>query len=96
MVAAVAAAVDAHALATACHGVSDLAVPRRMLAVEVIAVLGTGKPHYATVRKMAENRPSGQIYDIKNRISIFWIDKSNYDRITLAQLCDIAVILLKI
>jgi len=35
------------------HGVSELAVPRRLLVVPAIPVLGTGKTDYVTVQKMA-------------------------------------------
>ena len=38
------------------HGVSELAVPRLVLAVEAIPVLGTGKTDYVTVQKLAESR----------------------------------------
>ena len=36
------------------HGVSELAVPRVVLAVEAIPVLGTGKIDYVTLQKLAE------------------------------------------
>jgi acyl-[acyl-carrier-protein]-phospholipid O-acyltransferase/long-chain-fatty-acid--[acyl-carrier-protein] ligase len=36
------------------HGVSELAVPRSVLHVEAMPVLGTGKTDYVTVQKMAE------------------------------------------
>jgi acyl-[acyl-carrier-protein]-phospholipid O-acyltransferase/long-chain-fatty-acid--[acyl-carrier-protein] ligase len=36
------------------HGVSELAVPRRVLVVEALPVLGTGKTDYVTVQKLAE------------------------------------------
>ena len=35
------------------HGVSELAVPRRVLIVESIPVLGTGKTDYVAVQKLA-------------------------------------------
>jgi len=35
------------------HGVSDLAVPRRIIQVESVPVLGTGKTDYTKVQKMA-------------------------------------------
>jgi len=35
------------------HGVSELAVPRRVMIVEAIPVLGTGKTDYVAVQKMA-------------------------------------------
>ena len=37
------------------HGVSELAVPRQILVVEAIPVLGTGKTDYVSVQKMAES-----------------------------------------
>ena len=37
------------------HGVSELAVPRRVVIVPAIPVLGSGKIDYVTVQKMAEN-----------------------------------------
>jgi acyl-[acyl-carrier-protein]-phospholipid O-acyltransferase/long-chain-fatty-acid--[acyl-carrier-protein] ligase len=37
------------------HGVSDLAVPRRIVIVPSIPVLGTGKTDYVAVQKLAEN-----------------------------------------
>jgi len=39
------------------HGVSELAVPRRLLVVPAIPVLGTGKTDYVTVQKMAAVAP---------------------------------------
>lgn len=39
------------------HGVSELAVPRRVLVVDSIPVLATGKTDYVTVQKMAEATP---------------------------------------
>ena len=36
------------------HGVSELAVPRQVMVVDAIPVLGTGKTDYVTVQKMAE------------------------------------------
>jgi acyl-[acyl-carrier-protein]-phospholipid O-acyltransferase/long-chain-fatty-acid--[acyl-carrier-protein] ligase len=36
------------------HGVSELAIPRQVLAVEAIPVLGTGKTDYVSVQRMAE------------------------------------------
>jgi acyl-[acyl-carrier-protein]-phospholipid O-acyltransferase/long-chain-fatty-acid--[acyl-carrier-protein] ligase len=35
------------------HGVADIAVPRRMIMVDDIPVLGTGKTDYVQVEKMA-------------------------------------------
>jgi acyl-[acyl-carrier-protein]-phospholipid O-acyltransferase/long-chain-fatty-acid--[acyl-carrier-protein] ligase len=37
------------------HGVSELAVPRRVLLTDAIPVLGTGKTDYVTVQKLAES-----------------------------------------
>ncbi len=37
------------------HGVTELAVPRQVLVVEAIPVLGTGKTDYVSVQKTAEN-----------------------------------------
>ena len=37
------------------HGVSELAVPRRVLVLEALPVLGTGKTDYVTVQKIAES-----------------------------------------
>ena len=45
------------------HGVSELAVPRRILVVEALPILGTGKTDYVSVQKLvaaADERP-GQI-----------------------------------
>ncbi len=39
------------------HGVSELAIPRRVMMVDAIPVLGTGKTDYVTVQKMAEAEP---------------------------------------
>jgi acyl-[acyl-carrier-protein]-phospholipid O-acyltransferase/long-chain-fatty-acid--[acyl-carrier-protein] ligase len=39
------------------HGVSELAIPRRILIVGAIPVLGTGKTDYVSVQKMAEAAP---------------------------------------
>jgi acyl-[acyl-carrier-protein]-phospholipid O-acyltransferase/long-chain-fatty-acid--[acyl-carrier-protein] ligase len=39
------------------HGVSELAVPRRIVVVEALPVLGTGKTDYVTVQKLAEQEP---------------------------------------
>ena len=36
------------------HGVAELAVPRRILNVAAIPLLGTGKTDYVSVRKLAE------------------------------------------
>jgi acyl-[acyl-carrier-protein]-phospholipid O-acyltransferase/long-chain-fatty-acid--[acyl-carrier-protein] ligase len=36
------------------HGVSELAVPRRIITVDAISVLGTGKTDYVAVQKLAE------------------------------------------
>ena len=36
------------------HGVQELAVPRRILTVETIPVLGTGKTDYVKVQKTVE------------------------------------------
>ena len=36
------------------HGVSELAVPRRVLVLPAIPVLATGKTDYVTVQKLAE------------------------------------------
>lgn len=38
------------------HGVSDLAVPRRILVTDALPVLGTGKVDYVTVEKIARER----------------------------------------
>jgi acyl-[acyl-carrier-protein]-phospholipid O-acyltransferase/long-chain-fatty-acid--[acyl-carrier-protein] ligase len=38
------------------HGVADLAVPRRIIAVDDIPVLGTGKTDYVAVEKMAKEQ----------------------------------------
>ena len=35
------------------HGVSELAIPRRVMVVDAIPVLGTGKTDYVSVQKMA-------------------------------------------
>jgi acyl-[acyl-carrier-protein]-phospholipid O-acyltransferase/long-chain-fatty-acid--[acyl-carrier-protein] ligase len=35
------------------HGVSELSVPRRVLIVEALPVLGTGKTDYVAVQKLA-------------------------------------------
>ena len=40
------------------HGVSELAVPRRIIVVEALPVLGTGKTDYVTVQKLAEREPN--------------------------------------
>jgi acyl-[acyl-carrier-protein]-phospholipid O-acyltransferase/long-chain-fatty-acid--[acyl-carrier-protein] ligase len=40
------------------HGVSELAVPRRILVLESLPVLGTGKTDYVTVQKIAESEPA--------------------------------------
>ena len=37
------------------HGTSELAVPRRVLVIDALPVLGTGKTDYVTVQKLAEN-----------------------------------------
>jgi acyl-[acyl-carrier-protein]-phospholipid O-acyltransferase/long-chain-fatty-acid--[acyl-carrier-protein] ligase len=34
------------------HGVSELAIPRRIVQVDAVPVLGTGKTDYAKVQKM--------------------------------------------
>jgi acyl-[acyl-carrier-protein]-phospholipid O-acyltransferase/long-chain-fatty-acid--[acyl-carrier-protein] ligase len=36
------------------HGVSELAVPRRVISVAELPVLGTGKTDYVSVQKMAQ------------------------------------------
>ncbi len=36
------------------HGVSELAVPRRVITVDTLPVLGTGKTDYVSVQKLAE------------------------------------------
>ena len=36
------------------HGVSELAVPRRVITVAELPVLGTGKTDYVSVQKLAE------------------------------------------
>jgi acyl-[acyl-carrier-protein]-phospholipid O-acyltransferase/long-chain-fatty-acid--[acyl-carrier-protein] ligase len=36
------------------HGVTELAVPRKILRVEMLPTLGTGKMDYAAIQKMAE------------------------------------------
>jgi acyl-[acyl-carrier-protein]-phospholipid O-acyltransferase/long-chain-fatty-acid--[acyl-carrier-protein] ligase len=38
------------------HGVSELAVPRRILVLEALPVLGTGKTDYVTVQKLVESQ----------------------------------------
>lgn len=38
------------------HGVSDLAIPRRIVFVEEVPVLGTGKTNYGSVEKMAKEQ----------------------------------------
>jgi acyl-[acyl-carrier-protein]-phospholipid O-acyltransferase/long-chain-fatty-acid--[acyl-carrier-protein] ligase len=40
------------------HGVSELAIPRRIVFVEDIPVLGTGKTDYVGVQKMVESQPA--------------------------------------
>ena len=42
------------------HGVSELAVPRRILVVESLPVLGTGKTDYVSVQKLAAAEPQPQ------------------------------------
>ena len=39
------------------HGVSELSVPRRVVMVESIPLLATGKTDYVTVQKLAESDP---------------------------------------
>jgi acyl-[acyl-carrier-protein]-phospholipid O-acyltransferase/long-chain-fatty-acid--[acyl-carrier-protein] ligase len=39
------------------HGVSELAVPRRLLIVDAVPVLGTGKTDYVAVQKLAAANP---------------------------------------
>ncbi len=41
------------------HGVAELSVPRRVLLVEAIPVLATGKTDYVSVQKMAEAQQAG-------------------------------------
>ena len=36
------------------HGVAEISVPRRILVVDAIPMLATGKTDYVTVQKMAE------------------------------------------
>ena len=36
------------------HGISDLAIPRKIIRVDSIPVLGTGKTDYGTVQKTVE------------------------------------------
>lgn len=43
------------------HGVSELSVPRRVLAIEDIPLLATGKTDYVTVQKMAEADLKGDL-----------------------------------
>jgi acyl-[acyl-carrier-protein]-phospholipid O-acyltransferase/long-chain-fatty-acid--[acyl-carrier-protein] ligase len=38
------------------HGVSELAIPRRIVVVEEVPVLGTGKTNYGQVEKMAKEQ----------------------------------------
>ena len=45
------------------HGVSELAIPRRILSVPAIPVLGTGKTDYVAIQKIAASRP----FDIESR-----------------------------
>jgi acyl-[acyl-carrier-protein]-phospholipid O-acyltransferase/long-chain-fatty-acid--[acyl-carrier-protein] ligase len=40
------------------HGVSELAVPRRIFTVEEIPVLGTGKTNYVEVQKVVDRAPA--------------------------------------
>jgi acyl-[acyl-carrier-protein]-phospholipid O-acyltransferase / long-chain-fatty-acid--[acyl-carrier-protein] ligase len=39
------------------HGVSELAVPRRIIVIDALPVLGTGKTDYVSVQKLAEREP---------------------------------------
>jgi acyl-[acyl-carrier-protein]-phospholipid O-acyltransferase/long-chain-fatty-acid--[acyl-carrier-protein] ligase len=39
------------------HGVAEISIPRRVLAVEAIPLLATGKTDYVSVQKMAEAEP---------------------------------------
>jgi acyl-[acyl-carrier-protein]-phospholipid O-acyltransferase/long-chain-fatty-acid--[acyl-carrier-protein] ligase len=39
------------------HGVPELAVPRRIIVVEDVPVLGTGKTDYVRVEKMVKLQP---------------------------------------
>jgi acyl-[acyl-carrier-protein]-phospholipid O-acyltransferase/long-chain-fatty-acid--[acyl-carrier-protein] ligase len=41
------------------HGVTELAIPRQVLTVDAIPVLGTGKTDYVTVEKMARGAAAG-------------------------------------
>jgi acyl-[acyl-carrier-protein]-phospholipid O-acyltransferase / long-chain-fatty-acid--[acyl-carrier-protein] ligase len=36
------------------HGASELAIPRRLISIAELPVLGTGKTDYVSVQKMAE------------------------------------------
>jgi len=40
------------------HGVSELAVPRRILVVDAIPLLATGKTDYVTLQKMVDAAPA--------------------------------------
>jgi acyl-[acyl-carrier-protein]-phospholipid O-acyltransferase/long-chain-fatty-acid--[acyl-carrier-protein] ligase len=40
------------------HGVSELAVPRRIIVLDALPVLGTGKTDYVSVQKLAEREPN--------------------------------------
>jgi len=39
------------------HGVSELAIPRSILVVPALPLLGTGKTDYCAIQKMAESAP---------------------------------------
>jgi acyl-[acyl-carrier-protein]-phospholipid O-acyltransferase/long-chain-fatty-acid--[acyl-carrier-protein] ligase len=40
------------------HGVAEIAVPRRVLVVEAIPMLATGKTDYVSVQKTADAEPA--------------------------------------
>jgi acyl-[acyl-carrier-protein]-phospholipid O-acyltransferase/long-chain-fatty-acid--[acyl-carrier-protein] ligase len=42
-------------------GQPELAVPRRIVQVAALPLLGTGKIDYVSVKKMAENLPQAQV-----------------------------------
>ena len=43
------------------HGISELAIPRKLVHVETIPVLGTGKTDYGTVQKMVETMMADEL-----------------------------------
>ncbi|HKD47071.1 MAG TPA: AMP-binding protein [Rhizomicrobium sp.] len=44
------------------HGASELAVPRKVISVAELPVLGTGKTDYVSVQKMAERDPKAEFF----------------------------------